>query len=70
MGPIAWAKDKWQKHPNATGAVLGAGATIAILGTGGAALILGVPIALAGAGISKAIASDPGEDEKPTEQSK
>jgi hypothetical protein len=61
-----WAKGVWKKHPSATGAIATGAAVVAVIGTGGAALVLGVPAVLAGAGISKAIANDPGvkEEEK------
>jgi hypothetical protein len=71
MTPIrdgwGWAKDKWREHPHLTGAVATGAAVVAVLGTGGAALIIGVPTVLAGAGLSAAIARDPGvkkEEEK------
>jgi hypothetical protein len=60
----SWLKQKWKEHPHATGAILAVGATVAVLGTGGAALIVGVPLAAAGAGLSNAIASDPGKKDE------
>jgi hypothetical protein len=59
-----WAKGVWKAHPSATGAIAAGAAVVAVLGTGGAALVLGVPTVLAGAGISKAIAGDPGVKEE------
>jgi hypothetical protein len=74
MTPIrdgwTWAKGVWKAHPSATGAVAAGAAVVAVLGTGGAALVLGVPTVLAGAGISKAIAGDPGVQEPKKEEKK
>jgi hypothetical protein len=76
MQPIrdsaGWLKRTWLKHPHLTGAVATGAAVIAVVGTGGTALFLGVPAVLAGAGLSNAIASDPGskEDTKKEEEKK
>ena len=67
---LGWIKDTWKAHPSATGAVVGTVAVVTVLGTGGVALLVGVPVLLASAGISRAIADDPGvkdEEKKETE---
>jgi hypothetical protein len=65
-----WAKEKWREHPHLTGAVATGAAVVAVLGTGGAALIIGVPTVLAGAGLSAAVARDPGSQPDKKEEEK